>query len=138
MKCLDAVRYAHTEGTKFYEMLVLAKSGNEHFVVRRWGKTGTQGQIKIDPFTFETEAMFNCSKERMQRTKRGYVERPAQIRPATLADLKDRLIHNGWGFANIAAVMALVSDVLMETPPDDVVVIEPKPEINRGAEWGSW
>ena len=138
MKCLATARYIHNAGTKFYDMLVLAKSGNEHFVVRRWGKTGTGGQIKIDPVVFETDAMLNFSRENSNRNKRGYVERPAQPLPASLAELRDWLSRSGWGLVNTEAVMNLVSDAPMETPPDDVVVIEPKPEINRGAEWGSW
>lgn len=82
--------------------------------------------------------MLNFSRENSNRNKRGYVERPAQPLPASLAELRDWLSRSGWGLVNTEAVMNLVSDGPVETPPDDVVVIEPKPEINRGAEWGSW
>lgn len=147
----DTTMMHHDGGTKFYEVIRIFNEGGKRFVVvNRWGKMSERrgGQSKVENFGSAGIANVAAAKKINEKRKRGYNEVIVRdVLPGSFdGDLIRLKLNECFDDSDTVELIMSglgISDVLTGASgktfePDDVVVEEPEPEVERGEEWASW
>lgn len=78
----------HSGGSKFYEAVLLQSRNGNAVVIKRWGKVGSWGQVKVEQYGNCTEAERAYSEILEQKRKRGYT-REAYRADKTLSNMEE-------------------------------------------------
>lgn len=64
---------------RFYSLILMPNLFGEWTLYREWGRIGQRGQIRMDWFTSEDEAIAALVSIETVKIKRGYWKRPEQL-----------------------------------------------------------
>lgn len=67
------VEYKHKGGTKAYFLTLVTNAANESILIKRWGKVGATGQLKVEQFGTAGPGNAAFSKAQKERESRGYI-----------------------------------------------------------------
>jgi predicted DNA-binding WGR domain protein len=146
----------HEGGTKFYEVIAFNNPDTgQHFIVRRWGKMKTKGEVKIEIAKTTRGSMGLKERAIESKRQRGYspvaVTEGLHSRARSFVDESEMklafVMHYGPDNASKVAAAFGISlsgaavdktwiDELETVPP--VAAKPPAPTVDRGQEWGSW
>ncbi|TSP13981.1 WGR domain-containing protein [Cupriavidus campinensis] len=140
----DFTLLTHEGGTKFYELTLLTDEYRDIGVlVRRWGKIAQKGRggevmIEADAIHAARKQFDLIAKQKNARGYSGGKVAPLDWRkylekvlvPAELDDVAGKFGLDSFDEFDDAA--------LAEYMVPETEVAAPKPEPNRGADWGSW
>lgn len=144
--------FEHDGGTKYYEVISLSNvAGGRHAVIYRWGAMATQksgGQTKVERFTDIRRMQDAARRKILEKTNKGY--RPTGVafgihdENSTL-DSDTLRLTLGAHYGTVQMIDSVMDALGLEdtigvatAEPDDIVVEEPAPEIERDGDWGSW
>lgn len=149
----EATFLEHEGGTKFYEIVRLYNADAGKFVlVKRWGKIAQRirgGEIKIEDYRSARAVDLAADKTAREKMSRGY----SLAKTDTAGALHNRsgsytsemefggalAAHYGPNATRIGqAITGKVLDESVAEEENEIVVLEPEPEPDRGNTWGSW
>lgn len=134
--------FQHTEGAKDYT-LILVRAGSNSALIKRWGKVGAAGQVKIERGNASfLERQFNA--EASKREARGY-RRDGSVDGGEVTSFSEFITKARLGRvgSKLTALRTIFSgDVEVSVTADEPAPI-PKakpttPEPERNDLWGSW
>lgn len=147
----------HEGGTKFYEVIAFNNPDTgQHFIVRRWGKMKTKGEVKIEIAKTTRGSMGLKERAIESKRQRGYspvtTSEGLHGRARTFDDeaaLKAALVmhygsDNAWKVAGALGISFSVDKVWVDEAADvpesglPTSAKPPVPTIDRGQQWGSW
>lgn len=141
--------FDHESGTKFYEIVTITKDAEVHLMITRWGKVGTQGQIKVTECKSARRAEELAWETRQSKENRGYRLSTSRhglhvnnLGSWNLNALERAILvhygHDGGRVLDYLKVSRLATSNVIVDEAANVVTEEPKPEPERGEGWGSW
>ena len=145
-------KLGHEGGTKDYHMILLT-GDKKHYLIKRWGKTGRGGTVRIQQMATEMAGVRYIQKTIKSKERKGYcaevdthlnlVESAHEVRSAVepvdrqFLNMLNQFERSGEGLEFISdAEIAPMGIINAEETPSHAVA-KPK-EAVRPAEWGSW
>ena len=143
-----AIHYEHKGGTKDYDILFIksplseVKEEGAYVIVRRWGKVGAVGQIKVETYDNKWRAEKMYDDYRAARTSKDYFSEDGEIRSVmTPAEITDSLppssVSKLEAFFNRAGSYKEVAEKVDENEyyEKKVKTVESKDTVEA---WGTW
>jgi predicted DNA-binding WGR domain protein len=140
--------YVHSTGTKFYEMIQFHNYDHGTGVlVKRWGKNGARGQIKVEIYGNIPTAEKAVAAEHRVRINRGYAKdaygTPAPIYLEQLGEkpainVVTKAVFDHYGVGNAEKVLEALGIVSFDVDSSGDTVIQAPLHVSDDPNWGSW